>query len=310
MDIKNIVTRNIYLKIIALVIAVIIWFNAVINRTVQIERPIDVYIYALPDSMAFTYISDSEIDVLMEGKSSEFILMKLFNNFPVIEINMSEYESHDNSYNIELDRSMFKLLPEINIEILKIEDKSIQFTIDSLRSKDIPVVPRTDNSPAEDYTISSRITTKPSRIEIRGGKSKIEPINYIETEKIDLSGLTSDYSKIVPLSIKETFIEVEPRSVMVSIGIEKLRSKQFTNVPVTYLNYPGNIDIDSMTQSVDVEIRGPSGIVEDLHSGEFSPIIDLSGIRGRGTFSYPVTIDRERVDIISVKPETVRVIVK
>lgn len=303
-------TRNLYLKIIALVIAVIIWFNAVINRTVQIERPIDVNIYALPDSMAFTDISDSEIDVLMEGRSSEFISMKLFNRFPVIEINMSEYESADNSYTIDIDKSMFNLLPESNIEILKIEDKSIRFTIDSLRSKEIPVVPRTENTPAENYTISSRVTTKPSRVEIRGGRSKIEPVNYIETEKIDLSGLSSDYSKNVPLSIKESFVEVEPRSVLVNMRIEKLRSKVFTDVPVTYLNYPVNIDIDSITQSVDIEIRGPSGIVQELHSGEFTPIIDLSGIRGPGTFKYPVTIDRERIDVISIKPETVRVIVR
>lgn len=304
------VTRNLSLKIIALVIAVIIWFNAVINKTIQIERPIDVNIYALPDSMAFTDISDSDIDVLMEGKSSEFILMKLFNNFPVIEINMSDYESDDNTYNIDIDRSMFSLLPESNIEILKIEDKRVHFTIDSLISKEIPVVPRTESAPAEEYTISGRITTSPSRVEIEGGRSKIEPINYIETEKIDLSGLSSDYSKVVPLSIKESFIDVKPRSVMVNIGIEKLKSKQFADIPVTYLNYPGNIDIDSMTQSVDIEIKGPSGIVEDLHSGEFSPIIDLSDIRGRGTFKYPVTIDREGVDVISVKPETIRVIVE
>lgn len=62
------------------------------------------------------------------------------------------------------------------------------------------------------------------------------------------------------------------------------------SVPVEYKNYPKNLEISSdIVDSIDVEARGPSGLLSSLPNSGIAAILDFSGIASPGERTFTLT---------------------
>ena len=62
------------------------------------------------------------------------------------------------------------------------------------------------------------------------------------------------------------------------------------SAPVQFRNYPKNLEISSaITDSIDVEARGPASQLRDLRTGRLSAIVDFSSVKAPGERTFTLT---------------------
>ncbi len=310
MNIKAFFNKNKLIKSIALIIAIIMWLNAMLSRDVQIEKTADIILRNIPDSLVITSMNQLETEIILEGKSMEFILMKLFRRKVIIEINLNDFNIEPNeNLMINIDNSMIKIpFVDEEINILRIKEKIIILSMDSLRVKEVPVVPVLENNPASGYVRSGEIIYNPEKVRIKGGKSLIEKIFHIETSSINLENATKNFSEKTLIKHNYQFITVEPKIINVTIPVDKLIKRKLDSVPVELLNVPLNYDISPDSMYLTVEVEGPEAIVKNLFAGELAPLIDVSNIREKGIYKYPINLRYKNLKVLLVIPDTVEII--
>lgn len=62
------------------------------------------------------------------------------------------------------------------------------------------------------------------------------------------------------------------------------------SVPVEYNHFPKDLEISSdIVETIDVEARGPSGLLRSLNDGRIAAIIDFASVTGPGERTFTVT---------------------
>jgi YbbR domain-containing protein len=196
------------------------------------------------------------------------------------------------------------------------EIRGIIFTPDSVLVK-VPISRATNTKtvgikvsvtgdPKENYWISKIIVT-PSVAVVTSEPEQLKDLEYLETVKIDISGIFKTLNKDVDLILPEGIALLSnQRQVKVSVYVApNLTAKE---IPAT-LVYKGKMGSTSST--VKVKVTGPISSLNNLYSRDVVINIDLSG---RSSGSY--TIDRgsitvpSGIDIIDYSPKTINIIIE
>lgn len=296
--------RNLWLKVTALLIALVIWVNAVMNREVEIEYRVPVRVLNVPDSMTVADMSHEFVNVQLAGRTSEFLYMKFLNRPVYLNVDINDYEISPNEpIEVNLDDESF-VFPGEPMNIEKKRDREISITIDSIDSKYVPIMPVIENTPAEGYMKYGAIMYTPEKVKITGGRRLISGIYHIETEPISLSGITRSFSIKKNVNDKYDFVIIEPKAINITIPVDKVERRSFNNIPVEFINLPVSMEMTPDSFLLDIEIEGPKTIVDNLFSGELAPLVDMSSFAKKGQYTIPVNINYENIHIISIKPES------
>lgn len=304
MNLRDLLSKNIYLKITASIFAVVIWINAMTDRTVQEPVNVPVRFVGLPESMVVTDVNYDSVSVIIEGKRKDFILMKILGDNPYIEVNVKDIEM--NNFQMNIDNTVFNLPFSDNMRIVKIKHPQyIKVAVDSLKQKEVTIMPVISGSPADGYSMFGEIAVFPPKANISGGKRLLEKISYINTEQIDIGNTKRNLKRTVGLVNDKKFIDVDLKSVKVTIMLDKTVSRTFTDVPVVLVNKSKGITLKPDSFSFNATLSGPNRIMKDIFSGELSPIIDVSYIKKPGRYPVPVSLSLQKnIRVIDIDPDT------
>jgi YbbR domain-containing protein len=182
-----------------------------------------------------------------------------------------------------------------------------------LPKKKVPVTVRVSGKPTEDYALRS-VTTDPAEVMLEGTKALLDDISAIETETVDISGLSADQTMVVPLRPlrQKNVTVVGVSSVRLQVRLEPIAAqKQFSGVPVEIEGANGGRWVVSPA-AVDVAVEtSPSEMrtLDDLGAIGFRAWVDVSGIFLRSA-TLPVRVSFVSGDLKSVRtiPSTVNVV--
>lgn len=240
-----------------------------------------------PESL-IKMVSEATAEVKLNGESNDFTREVTLNAL-----------SENNS---ELDQIIF--VPDkvtVNVAIVK-----------GGNNKTVGVKLNAKNNLPENYYIS-KITLSPSTVDITGQRSILSGINYIETEPIDLSLITSNISKdlllVLPNGVAlqkgagaSTRVNIEIGSISLGISI----------VPeISYIGLSPGLRVTS-TDPESVKITASSTGQNLVSNNNFKLEINLSGL-GVGTHTVPLSTDMIKtsgnVVVNSVLPTSIKVII-
>src|SRR5690554_3788188 len=175
----------------------------------------------------------------------------------------------------------------------------------------VPIILQTTGQPQSSYVVEG-IDVNPARVAIRGPRSRLDRINSVQTEPVDVSNRNESFERNVQLRVDDGLVRVDYDSrisVEVRIGSE-LDTRTLEDVPITGVNTSLQVDISPSTTSVTV--RGPKGVVDALDPDVVRAEIDLNeeDRRPAGTFSKTVEIQNlpPSVELIRVYPDRFRVV--
>ncbi len=76
------------------------------------------------------------------------------------------------------------------------------------------------------------------------------------------------------------------------------------SIPVEYKNFPKNLEISSdIVEDVDIEAKGPAGLLRDLTNGHLAAVLDLSSVTSPGerTFTLSNSLLRLPADVTLIR---------
>ena len=208
-------TNNWWLKIGALILAVILWFYVAGEETVETTFKMPIQL-KLAEEMAVTEQSASEVDAAVRGRRE--LIDRMMGQDLICYIDLTVYEE-SGTIVLPVEGKFLSLNPDL--AVIKIRPEHLKIKIDRLIQKVLPVKLVTVGGPAPGYRMVG-FAIDPVSALIKGPQSYLQNRSYVETESVDITGRRKSFKKMVPLeSVPMEGSKVPPQFVEVVVQIEK-----------------------------------------------------------------------------------------
>ncbi len=179
-------TENKLEKVLALLVTIVIW-AIVVSKTEEV-RDFDVSVKVKTNSNTVV-VNDPVSTIHITAKGNRFSFARLASEEKSVEVDLALKEPGQTM--VYFDQSKIPASKYLDIE--KIFPKEIIYDIEKLVEKTVKIEPYIDGQPSRGFKIE-KIETSPNKVKIKGPESILKDLEYIPTEKIDISSL--DKSKI------------------------------------------------------------------------------------------------------------------
>lgn len=136
------------------------------------------------------------------------------------------------------------------------------------------------------------IKIEPSTITISGDTSVVSGINRIDLTTIDLTDFSLTFQDTFSIPLQDGVENVTGTTQAdVSIEITGVDTRIFTLTNISYRNLPSGYTVEEITtRSLEVRIRAPQDVLDQIQPSNLSAVADLSDISQSGDMFVPVRI--------------------
>jgi len=298
-------TRNRGLKVLAVLLAALSWYyiRDITSFQQEIEDiPLNI---ALPDGWALDEISASSVSIVFRGSQAD--IRSLTKDQIRVDISAALKDGAPSSTqtlsraNISAPRA---------VQPVYINPSEIKITLDRESKKLVNVdVTRVGQTP-DGYFLDG-ISVIPQKVTIYGPERRLNEVEYIRTEPVDLSGQISSFSNgvmlVAPRGNWKARMEVDTVTVNASI-VERTLRRDFRNVPVKIMMPPGSREDYAISpRDVDISVKCRVDVVSNLTEKSVHAYVDYQALSDGDATEIPVEVTAAPgVTIMMVDPPVVR----
>lgn len=276
MRIKQAMTDNIGVKIIALIVALIIWFNVSSEEQMTRLFTLPVKLVNLPDTLTIQGTFPKAVDASITATKRQMLYMGFKKGF--VSINLASAAAGRFRQTIAASNVMLPSDISAN-DVRIITPTSIDLQFERKITMELPVALTLTGAIPEGYLLNGSPSVAPGTVEVTGGRSAVEPLRAIQSEPIDLSKIRDRFDKEVLLEYDPASIRCSPGKVKVLISVSQKGRRVLANVPPTILFDDRDLYAEIVPTTVSLTLEGPKAILDTLSSGDVSILLDLSGRR-------------------------------
>jgi YbbR domain-containing protein len=208
--------KSLGLKVLALLLACVIWFNVSGPRREKVVERIvtaSVSVVGLPPRLVITTDIPGSVSVRVRGRLSELKALASQNLEASVDLSTilaGEAEITLRAHSINV--------PE-EIEVVSIVPSKIRFKIEPLRQRAVDVRPFLVGDPPAGYYIGQP-TSDPARALVSGPASQILTLNEVTTERIIMTGRTATFAQSVAVVSDSPLVRViAPVTTQVTVPV-------------------------------------------------------------------------------------------
>lgn len=221
-DLKSYFTKNLGIKILSLVLALILWFALIPEEKTFQERTLTVplEIHNPPYDLIMVESPPQYVDVTIRATQRLMTQISSLNVHAVLDLRQATVAQ--TSYS--LDRNMVSL-PE-GAEVREIYPSQVNLKLELSREISAQVEARFIGNPPEGYSLE-QFEVQPSEVLIRGPESKIKDNMKVQTEPIDITNLTQtiEIEKNLILPDPNLRLSYPETTVLVRLRITKIEQE-------------------------------------------------------------------------------------
>ncbi|MCF6335928.1 MAG: hypothetical protein L3J12_09320, partial [Spirochaetales bacterium] len=192
---------------------------------------------------------------------------------------------------------------------VRVEPMELHLSLVALMVKSLSVVPSIIGNPEKGYEMIQSFVT-PSSVEVYGSRTKIEDLNEIYTEDIDISTRISDFSTRVRLKKIDPSVSFSGGDIVeFSASIKEISVvRTLLGVDIITLDLDNRFKIDSVFGIYTMEIQGKLIELEKYIPSDFRFTVDCSSLKKAGSYILPLLPDvPSGVLVLNYDPKEVRV---
>ena len=132
---------------------------------------------------------------------------------------------------------------------------------------------------------------EPSKLKIAGDKEVLEQMNSVSLGRLNLASFASTHEESFRVTLRDDVRNVSGvESVRVNVEITGLSTERFSVTNFEFLNVPASYRASSVTESLEVTLRGQREVLDQIEPENIRAVVDLVSISGVGTTSLPAVI--------------------
>lgn len=215
---RDLLVRDLRLKLLALAITIGIWFGVTVQRAPATVRVRGVQLsFRVPGNMEISNDPRAEVDLTLSG--SQPALARLSGRDLAAQVDLSDYNAGEHVVQLTPGRITVDLPEGIHIE--NVIPNKVPVRLDPRLDTSIEVEARFDGHLPPGYELRG-VTITPGKIRVAGPSSHVLALQKAPTESISLDGLTSSRTlPHVPIDISDQKIDVIDAEVSVDLDIRE-----------------------------------------------------------------------------------------
>ena len=309
-----ILTRNLDLKIAAVLLALVTWYYLATAGIEERRYPgIVVRVVDLPADVALLSLDVRSVSVTLKGPRRDLDSLKSPELFAVVDLgDVSLGKGETQSPRIPLgDRHLrFGRDPETaerlpgGVRLVRSEPEAITLTLDRVKEELLNVEVVTEGEPAPGYTLKK--TAQQAKVKVRGAYRLLQRLTAIRTEPVRVDGLSERLRRRVSLQrevISPDYgaVPIYPDPPVVDVildVVETPEEKTIERVPVRIATLPKTLAIiKEEVPEVAVRLSGPQRLLRGIDAPDLVAEINLDDALppARGTDVTTVFLRRENI---------------
>ena len=259
---KKILTRDVRIFLVCLAISLFSWISMELSESFTNNAEIYVNYENSQDNKILMSASDTVLKVHFESIGFELLNLTI-NADKEINLDLSRLrkEMQDNGlYFTKISSSTFEeqirkqLGPGILVKV--ISPDTLSFVFDDLIDKQVKVKSNFSAGFIDNYKLLGEPKSNPDSVEIRGAKSILSKLKYVETQKVNLKNLNQS-KEIVQKLIKPKGVKWMSNSkVKTNFEIVQFTGKKST-IPIIIKNKLNNVKIKTFPASIEIVYNLP-----------------------------------------------------
>ena len=268
-------TKNIILKVLAIILAFIFWFIVQAEQITQVESKVNVHLET-PDDVIIEGGNNRNIEARLQGPKA--IIAAFYMDEDPLQASITiPHKQTAKIIKIRMHKRYISNLHErINIEF---DEPYLEVLLHQKIKRLLPVRPVLVGKPKVGHTVE-KIVMDPSEIEVVGGANELASLTHINNVPLNITDLSQstlfedvmlDLSTLKTASLKNTVITIK-----LLLGEEK-QNKKFTNIPVKLIN--ASYHSYFSPKVVTIEVQGTRGIINFIKPNYFHAVIYIKDER-------------------------------
>lgn len=197
-----------------------------------------------------------------------------------------------------------------------IDPDKTQVTIPVKKETELKMVSvnvKVTGSPAAGYALDS-VAAEPSTVSIQGKNEILKDISLVDTNEVNIDGLSADKEQRAGLVMPEGVSLVEDQDVLVKLKISSSIAAKSIDSRISFKNLNDNFIVESYSPSViSLTVEGTAEALSAIESNPVLVNVNLIG-RGRGAYDVEITSDMIQlppgVTLKSIDTKNVKVVVE
>ncbi|HRZ87718.1 MAG TPA: CdaR family protein [bacterium] len=301
--IKRFLLENIWTKLAAVLLAVLVWFYISGEERITVTKDIPVTVL-LPGDYVLTGNSASTVRIGLSGPRE---VMKDIDAQSLAAVKDLRQTSAPGSVTFPVSDKELRI-PKYT-SLLDVSPREVTVTLDRLIEKDMKVEAALRDRPPEGYAVE-KIELNPSIVKVTGPESDLKKLASINTKRLDLTGRTNSFAQKVELEpLLDKYPCKEQVDVIVTIK-EQSSQKSFDRKGVTLLAAPSQqVRVSLEPAAVELTVSGPAALVAKTEEKNLSCYVDIQNLAA-GEYDLPIqTILPKDIVVSGLKPDHVKVII-
>lgn len=126
-------------------------------------------------------------------------------------------------------------------------------------------------------TETATVTLDPTTIQISGSDTLLENLNSLTIGTVDLREILEDTTLTFPITLPDGVTNrTGVEQVSVDIKFAEMILKEFKVTTITPVNVPAGLNVQVITKSLKVTVRGPAELVNAMKETDLSATVDFS----------------------------------
>lgn len=145
------------------------------------------------------------------------------------------------------------------------------------------------------------VKIEPSTIVVSGSEADLEGLEEISLGSIDLSNVVGTKAFPFPIALDPSLTnESGQTTATVTVTVEGLDTKIFEVTNIRIINKPEGYNVDVVTQSVMVTVRGPAEELEKIDASQLQVVADPSSMPTLGNIRVPAKVYLNGTSMVGV----------
>jgi len=264
---------NIWLRIAAVVMGLLLWFHVATEKKYNYEVKVPIKEIIVKENLALASQPPESLTIIVSATGKQ--LLRRSWKETGLRINASQYPPGKHNFELNISNT---LLPDAGVITLAeiVRPRTFLLDIDYFDEAKIKVAPNLITTPDDGFAVKTEQAPVPPEITIRGARSILQKISQVTTEQKEVTGLRNNIEVVLKVQEPEGYgLSIEPDTVRVNIEIVPVRTRLFEKIPIIVYNSPSGKRLRPIPATVDIEMTGPHDEINLLNRNALIASVDF-----------------------------------
>jgi YbbR domain-containing protein len=299
------ILENFWIKIMAILLAVLLWLHVVSDKTFQHEVTLELKQVDLGQGLILSEPPTEKIRILVSATGKTL----LRSDWKKGGLKLAVNRTRPGRFRTELNTDDVSLIKSDRVGLVEIvSPREINLECDVLMESEVPVRSAVNVIPGEGYMVLKADSIVPGSVVVSGPRQMVRTIEYISTDTEEYKGIRNDLTIRIPLERPDIYnLELDPDTVTYFVSVAPTRSRIFREIAVQLINSPADVPVDFQPRSVRVRAAGLAGVIDTISPEMIRVLADYDQLDSNGYVPLEVFVPSS-VTVLGNEPESVRVI--